>query len=136
MMDEFDEQSTGVQRESQDGNISRSPSPDNDDYADAKEELDEADREDAIVDVSVDSTGREEEGGSFDEDMENSSLTSRSQKGEVAKSRFGRVMIEVWMWLQFVIIMLVFVWAMARKGPKSVLRDAERKRTLSIKKRV
>ncbi|KIY73934.1 hypothetical protein CYLTODRAFT_485072 [Cylindrobasidium torrendii FP15055 ss-10] len=36
----------------------------------------------------------------------------------------SKVMVEVWMWLQFGIIIVVFLWAMARKGPKSVLGDA------------
>lgn len=35
--------------------------------------------------------------------------------------------LEVWLWLQFVIIIVVFVWAMAKRGPKSVLEGAGRK---------
>lgn len=35
--------------------------------------------------------------------------------------------LEVWLWLQFVIIIVVFLWAMARRGPKSVLGEAERR---------
>ncbi|KAK0206885.1 hypothetical protein DFS33DRAFT_1317711 [Desarmillaria ectypa] len=40
---------------------------------------------------------------------------------------FTGVLIEVWMWLQFVVIILVFLWAMAKKGPKTVIGDAERR---------
>ncbi|KAF5364266.1 hypothetical protein D9756_000289 [Leucocoprinus leucothites] len=53
MMDEFDEQNGIVQRESRDANISRSPSPGLEDYADAKEELDEASGEPATVPVAT-----------------------------------------------------------------------------------
>ncbi|KAI5987784.1 hypothetical protein EDC04DRAFT_1472944 [Pisolithus marmoratus] len=35
--------------------------------------------------------------------------------------------LEVWLWLQFVIIIVVFVWAMAKRGPKSVLEGTGRK---------
>ncbi|KAG5339172.1 hypothetical protein C0989_005299 [Termitomyces sp. Mn162] len=49
---------------------------------------------------------------------------------------FGAILLEIWLWLQFVIIILVFLWTMARKGPKSVLGDAgaggrRRSRTMS-----
>lgn len=136
MMDEFDERN--AQGESRDAGVSRSPSPDPGDYADAKEELDEADQEPATVNVgTVDVNGYadavEEEGEVYSEE---NSLSTTSQASEVSKSTtVGGIMLEVWMWLQFTIIMFVFLWAMARKGPKSVLRDAERKRTLSMKKR-
>ena len=36
--------------------------------------------------------------------------------------------LEVWLWLQFAMIILVFLWAMAKRGPKAVIEDAERKR--------
>ncbi|EMD40869.1 hypothetical protein CERSUDRAFT_80516 [Gelatoporia subvermispora B] len=37
------------------------------------------------------------------------------------------IMLEVWLWLQFAIVILVFLWAMAKRGPKSVLQEAERR---------
>lgn len=40
---------------------------------------------------------------------------------------FTGLLIELWMWLQFAIIILVFLCAMAKKGPKSVIGDAERR---------
>jgi hypothetical protein len=47
----------------------------------------------------------------------------------VANSRgVGKFIFELWLWLQFFIIILVFLWAMAKRGPKSVLGDAEKKR--------
>lgn len=41
--------------------------------------------------------------------------------------RFTGLLIELWMWLQFAIIILVFLCAMAKKGPKSVIGNAERR---------
>ena len=41
--------------------------------------------------------------------------------------------LEIWLWLQFAIIVVVFVWAMARRGPKSVLEEAGRRKTGSLK---
>ncbi|KAK0461771.1 uncharacterized protein EV420DRAFT_127453 [Desarmillaria tabescens] len=40
---------------------------------------------------------------------------------------FTGILIEVWMWLQFAIIILVFLFAMAKKGPKTIIGDAERR---------
>ncbi|EKM59778.1 uncharacterized protein PHACADRAFT_250508 [Phanerochaete carnosa HHB-10118-sp] len=42
------------------------------------------------------------------------------------KGGFVGFVLEVWLWLQFAIVVVVFLWAMARKGPKNVLEDAER----------
>jgi len=42
-------------------------------------------------------------------------------------SRWGSVLLELWLWLQFAIIVFVFLCAMAKKGPKAVLADAEQK---------
>jgi hypothetical protein len=36
--------------------------------------------------------------------------------------------LEAWLWLQFAMIILVFLWAMAKRGPKAVIEDAERRR--------
>ncbi len=44
------------------------------------------------------------------------------------KQGFVGFVLEVWLWLQFAIVVCVFLWAMARRGPKSVLEDAERRR--------
>ncbi|CAK5263121.1 unnamed protein product [Mycena citricolor] len=41
------------------------------------------------------------------------------------------ILLEVWLWLQFAIIILVFLWAMARRGPKSVLAEADRRAVVS-----
>ncbi|KAH7887431.1 hypothetical protein F5I97DRAFT_1860354 [Phlebopus sp. FC_14] len=41
--------------------------------------------------------------------------------------------LEIWLWLQFVIIIVVFIWAMAKRGPKSVLEEAGRRRIESSK---
>lgn len=51
-----------------------------------------------------------------------------------AHTGFVGFILEVWLWLQFAIVVMVFLWAMARRGPKSVLEDAERSRRQSQKK--
>jgi len=45
---------------------------------------------------------------------------------------FVGFILEVWLWLQFAIVVLVFLWAMARRGPKSVLQEAERRKSMPI----
>lgn len=58
-------------------------------------------------------------------------------EAQVAKkpyTGFVRFILEVWLWLQFAIVVMVFLWAMARRGPKNVLEDAERTRRQSQKK--
>lgn len=131
IMDEFDERNGSTQQESRDADVLHSPSSDPEDYADAKEELDEA-TTDVGFGQQAGGIKREEEEIYNEENLS----PARSQTSEISKSTVGGIMLEVWMWLQFAIIMLVFLWAMARKGPKSVLRDAERKRTMSMKKSI
>ena len=41
---------------------------------------------------------------------------------------FVGFVLEIWLWLQFVLIILVFIWAMTRRGPRNVLKEVERKR--------
>ena len=41
--------------------------------------------------------------------------------------------LEIWLWLQFAMIILVFLWAMAKRGPKAVIEDAERKRHVRLR---
>lgn len=133
IMDEFDERNGSIQQESRDAGTLRSPPSDPEDYADAKEELDETDM--MLVNVDVD-LNKEANGAEGEEEVYSEENSVKSHTSEISKSAIGGIMLEVWMWLQFAIIMLVFLWAMAKKGPKSVLRDAERKRTFSMKKRV
>lgn len=40
----------------------------------------------------------------------------------------GNLLFQVWLWFQFTIIILVFIYAMAKRGPKVMLMDSERKR--------
>jgi hypothetical protein len=42
------------------------------------------------------------------------------------------VMLEIWLWMQFTIIIMVFLWTMAKRGPKSVLGHSEHRRALSV----
>jgi hypothetical protein len=39
-----------------------------------------------------------------------------------------KYVLEIWLWMQFIVIVLLFLWAMARKGPKSVLGDGSHNR--------
>ncbi|KAK7049732.1 hypothetical protein VNI00_005763 [Paramarasmius palmivorus] len=45
---------------------------------------------------------------------------------EKKAASFGDIVLEVWLWLQFAVIILVFLWAMAKKGPKGVLQERQR----------
>lgn len=71
----------------------------------------------------------------LDESRERSpSRPAAGQTGEVGmkngKGQAGFVgfVLEIWLWLQFVLIILVFIWAMARRGPRTVLKEGDRKR--------
>jgi hypothetical protein len=59
-------------------------------------------------------------------------------KEKKGKPGFGALLLEVWLWFQFGIIILVFLWAMAKRGPKAVLAESgggERKRAVSTRRR-
>lgn len=45
---------------------------------------------------------------------------------EPKRSRAMKMVIELWLWAQFMIVILVFLWAVTRRGPRSVLRSGER----------
>ncbi|KAG2155139.1 uncharacterized protein EDB93DRAFT_1320027 [Suillus bovinus] len=42
--------------------------------------------------------------------------------------RFVSFVLELWLWLQFAIVVVIFLWAMAKRGPKSVLEEAQRRK--------
>ena len=50
------------------------------------------------------------------------------KKAEKERTGFVGFVLEIWLWLQFVLIIMVFIWAMARRGPRKVLKETERKR--------
>jgi len=58
---------------------------------------------------------------------EETAVEDASEKEKRHKGLVGFVL-ELWLWLQFVLIILVFIWAMARRGPRNVLKEADRKR--------
>ena len=39
------------------------------------------------------------------------------------KSRAMKVVVEIWLWVQFIAIIMVFLWAATKRGPRSVLRN-------------
>lgn len=48
---------------------------------------------------------------------------------EVAKPKKSlpmKVVLEIWLWVQFVVIIMVFLWAVTKRGPRSVLRNPPR----------
>ncbi|KAI0053607.1 hypothetical protein FA95DRAFT_1552100 [Auriscalpium vulgare] len=46
---------------------------------------------------------------------------------QTRRQRLAALMLEVWLWMQFAIIILVFIWAMAKRGPRSIVTQAQRK---------
>lgn len=46
------------------------------------------------------------------------------KNAESGGNSLTKLMLEVWLWLQFAIIILVFVWAMAKRGPKTIIAEA------------
>jgi hypothetical protein len=57
--------------------------------------------------------------------MDSSSIGNPSYNNAKGLSK---VIFELWLWLQFCVIILIFLWAMAKRGPKSVFDDAEKRR--------
>ena len=53
--------------------------------------------------------------------------TKEDEKGYTG---FVGLVLEVWLWLQFVLIIMVFFYAVARRGPQNVLKETDRKRGL------
>ena len=51
-----------------------------------------------------------------------------AKEREIRRTKVNEFVLEVWLWLQFILIILVFLWALARRGPRNVLKEAERKR--------
>ncbi|KAJ8517979.1 hypothetical protein ONZ45_g4916 [Pleurotus djamor] len=57
------------------------------------------------------------------------SVSAPTPRKEVHRSGLTRVILEIWLWLQFVVIIAVFLWAMAKRGPKAVLYEAEKRKS-------
>ncbi|KIK98205.1 hypothetical protein PAXRUDRAFT_824114 [Paxillus rubicundulus Ve08.2h10] len=55
-------------------------------------------------------------------------IHSRSNTEHPRQRGIVAFVLEIWLWLQFAIIVIVFVWAMAKRGPKSVLEEAGRRK--------
>jgi hypothetical protein len=74
-------------------------------------------------------------------DVVSSSKRGAMKPGDSSKKAgggWGSVLLELWLWLQFAVIIFVFLCAMAKRGPKAVLADAEnrtRTRKQSIRAR-
>ena len=90
--------------------------------------------------ASDDSDSAEPDSPLSDDDVDNNELQlwASSPPKKKGKPRFGALLLEVWLWFQFGIIILVFLWAVAKCGPKAVLAeggDGERKRVVSTRHR-
>lgn len=87
-----------------------------------------------------DSDGAGPESPQSDRDVDNNELQLQVSPPPKKKGQhgFGALLLEVWLWFQFGIIILVFLWAMAKRGPKAVLAEGgggERKRAVSTRHR-
>jgi hypothetical protein len=61
-------------------------------------------------------------------------VTDSRKKGTsttVKTNVLGNLLFEVWLWFQFGIIIFVFICAMAKRGPKGMLVETERKRPIT-----
>ena len=90
--------------------------------------------------ASDDSDGAEPDSPLSDRDIDNNELQLQVSPPPKKKGKpgFGALLLEVWLWFQFGIIILVFLWAMAKRGPKAVLAEGgggERKRAVSTRHR-
>lgn len=68
--------------------------------------------------------------GLTDSESRNTSASpvSLRQGKKPQQRRFVSFVLELWLWLQFAIVVVVFLWAMAKRGPKSVLEEAQRRK--------
>jgi hypothetical protein len=57
-----------------------------------------------------------------------SPLVTLHQEKKPQQRGFVAFVLELWLWLQFAIVVVVFLWAMAKRGPKSVLDETQRKK--------
>ncbi|KAK7062086.1 hypothetical protein R3P38DRAFT_687189 [Favolaschia claudopus] len=77
--------------------------------------------------ATVGSDEAEVEGGGGEATVVLSTAAVSEPTPEKKKAMIVRFILEVWLWLQFGIIILVFLWAMAKRGPKSVLGEADKR---------
>ena len=62
------------------------------------------------------------------EEATTSTVAVTTADDRVKSQRVSKLVLELWLWLQFGIIILVFLYMVAKRGPRNVLRDAEKKR--------
>ncbi|CCL99404.1 uncharacterized protein FIBRA_01422 [Fibroporia radiculosa] len=104
--DEFDKQAPLISRTGRRGRIPTFP-------AEGDYETDEDDwdgRVDRSVQLRADTSG-----------------ILNAEGGE--QNGFTGLILGAWLWLQFFLVIIIFIWTMARRGPKNVLAEAERRRT-------
>jgi hypothetical protein len=63
-----------------------------------------------------------------DDELVSSSPVALHQEKKRQQRGFVAFVLELWLWLQFAIVVVVFLWAMAKRGPKSVLEETQRRK--------
>lgn len=87
-----------------------------------------------LVNEFVDSISRHRthplSGSLTDDELRTASASpvSPRQGKRPRQQRFKSFVLELWLWLQFAIVVVVFLWAMAKRGPKSVLEEAQKRK--------
>ena len=77
-----------------------------------------------VVEVNLDESG---ESSPVPPPVEETAEDSPVQRKK-GREGFVGLLLELWLWLQFALIIFVFIWAMARRGPRNVLKEVDRKR--------
>ena len=62
-------------------------------------------------------------------DNDNDNLNDNENENAKKQSFYTSMLVELWLWMQFAVILAVFVVTMARMGPKSVIRGPALART-------
>lgn len=66
------------------------------------------------------------------EELEGTQTGTQVELAKQPPSRgLSNTVMQVWLWLQFAMVVFIFIWSMARRGPESVLGKASRRRVAS-----
>ncbi len=94
-------------------------------------------RKPTVTQAAVQTMAREEEEEDFilvkADDAPPLQSISISEVAKPKKSRAMKVVLEIWLWVQFVIIIMVFLWAVTKRGPRNVLRNRTSSRTVGAR---
>jgi len=82
---------------------------------------------DAVVDA-ISLRRRDTPIAAYDQQGTKSSSVALRREKKPQQRGFVAFILELWLWLQFAIVVVVFLWAMAKRGPKSVLEETQRRK--------